>query len=248
MRLIGRKSEPVAERPVVVPPQRQENSTDRVHERKSRSARQATGVEQPRLSRRERRKIATREALLNAAQEVIARKGVHLAVIEDITERADVAKGSFYQYFRDRDDLLYELLTRRLTELRQCVVSLPSTERFADRVRILIHHHLDYLIAHEDFLLFLHQIRGLIKMRGDATPNLREAYRDYLVFLQEWLAPDARKGARGEKAREEGVCLLLGTLTGFLSHYTIFESLDSLVSESARLESSFTDVCLDFLQ
>lgn len=248
MRLTGRKNEPAAERPLAAHPQLPENAVVEVQAHKPRSARQATGAEPPQLSRRERRKIATREALLNAAQEVIARKGVYLAVIEDITERADVAKGSFYQYFRDRDDLLHELLTRRLAELRQYIIAMPPVDCFADRVRTLIHHHLDYLIAHEDFLLFLHQIRGLIKMRGDATPSLREAYRDYLIFLREWLTPNAGKGARQEKAREEGVCLLLGTLTGFLSHYTIFESLDSLVKESSRLESSFTDVCLDFLQ
>ena len=225
-----------------------EKSEGEVQERNTRATRPSVNEELPRLSRRERRKIATREALLNAAQEVIARKGVYFTVIEDITERADVAKGSFYQYFRDREALLHELLTRRLAELRQCITAVPLTGCFAERVRTLIHHHLDYLLTHEDFLLFLHQIRGLIKMRGDATPNLREAYRDYLIFLQEWLAPDAGKEVREEKARAEGVCLLLGTLTGFLSHYTIFEPLDSLVKESARLESSFTEVCLDFLQ
>jgi AcrR family transcriptional regulator len=72
----------------------------------------ASEVQPPRLSRRERRKSATREALIKAAQDVIATKGVYLAVIEEITERADVAKGSFYQYFRNRDELLDVLLTR----------------------------------------------------------------------------------------------------------------------------------------
>src|SRR5262245_3825331 len=81
----------------------------------------AQGVRLPKLSRRERRKIATREALLTAAQEVIAVKGVYLAVIEEITERADVAKGLFYQYFQDRDDLLHVLLNRRLEELRTAI-------------------------------------------------------------------------------------------------------------------------------
>ncbi|MGE4091187.1 MAG: hypothetical protein AB7G75_10135, partial [Candidatus Binatia bacterium] len=50
-----------------------------------RNGRQAEG--QPVLSRRQRRKIATRAALLNAAEQVIAIKGVYLAVIEEITER-----------------------------------------------------------------------------------------------------------------------------------------------------------------
>src|SRR5262247_40543 len=106
----------------------------------------ASTAEPPRLSRRERRKIATREALITAAQEVIAVKGVYLAVIEEITERADVAKGSFYQYFRNRDELLDVLLTRRLDELQRRIEATPPTGTFAASVRTLIHHHLEYFL------------------------------------------------------------------------------------------------------
>src|SRR5438874_11938210 len=146
-------------------------------------------VQPPRLSRRERRKLATREALIKAAQEVIAVKGVYLTVIEEITERADVAKGSFYQYFRNRDELLDVLLTRRLEEFQTRIETTPPGT-FAVSVRILVHHHLEYFLQHEDFLLFLHQIRGLITMDRDDTPSVREAYRRYLVFLAEWLHAD----------------------------------------------------------
>src|SRR6266705_2088027 len=144
-------------------------------------------VQPPRLSRRERRKSATREALIKAAQEVIAAKGVYLAVIEEITERADVAKGSFYQYFRNRDDLLDVLLTRRLEELRTCIEATPPMDTCAASVRTLIHQHLDYFLHHEDFLLFLHQLRGLITMNKDETPAVRDTYRRYLGFLVERL-------------------------------------------------------------
>src|SRR5919199_3648147 len=141
----------------------------------------------PRLSRRERRKSATREALIKAAQDVIATKGVYLAVIEEITERADVAKGSFYQYFRNRDELLDVLLTRRLEELRVHIEAMPPPRTFAACVRTLIGHHLDYFLHHEDFLLFLHQLRGLITMNQEETQAVRDAYRRYLGFLAEHL-------------------------------------------------------------
>src|SRR4029434_8371890 len=118
-------------------------------------------VQPPRLSRRERRKSATREALIKAAQEVIATQGVYVAVSEEITERADVAKGSFYQYFRNRDELLDVLLTRRLEELRTCIEATPPPGTFAACVQTLIGHHLDYFLHHEDFLLFLHQLPRL---------------------------------------------------------------------------------------
>jgi len=208
-----------------------------------------TVAEHPaRLSRRERRKIATREALIRAAQEVIAVKGVYLAVIEEITERADVAKGSFYQYFRDRDDLLQVLLTRRLEELQAEITAASPPRAFIERARLLLHHHLEYFLRHEDFLLFLHQIRGLIKMKGDETLVVRETYQQYLKFLAEWLQPSGGKTRTTGKTREEEACALLGFLTGFLSHYAILAPLADLAHDRARLETALTAACVAFWQ
>lgn len=200
----------------------------------------------PRLSRRERRKQATREALLIAAQEVIAVRGVYLAVIEEITERADVAKGSFYQYFRDRDDLLHVILNRRLEELRAIVETAALPRTGADRLRVLLRHHLEYFLHHEDFLLFLHQIRGLIKMKGDETPTVRGTYQRYLTFLADWLQPWGAKTEAPEKARQEGACALLGFLTGFLSHYAVLAPLTDLTRDQTRIEKALTEACLAF--
>lgn len=200
------------------------------------------------LSRRERRKIATREALLTAAQEVIAVKGVYLAVIEEITEHADVAKGSFYQYFEDRDDLLHVILSRRLQELRVTIEATAAPRAFAERTRVLIRHHLDYLLNNEDFLLFLHQIRGLIKMKGNEIPAVWETYQRYLQFLAEWLQPQETKARANGKARGENACAALGFLTGFLSHYAVLVPLADLAHDKARIETALTEACVAFWQ
>jgi len=179
---------------------------------------------------------------------VIAAKGVYLAVIEEITERADVAKGSFYQYFRNRDELLDVLLTRRLEELRTCIEATPPMETFAACVRTLIHQHLDYFLHHEDFLLFLHQLRGLITMNRDEIPAVRDTYRRYLEFLAERLpADDMQPSGHGPSAEEE-VCALLGLLAGFLSHYALLAPLATLLPQRTRTESALTAACLAFWQ
>jgi AcrR family transcriptional regulator len=204
--------------------------------------------EPPRLSRRERRKSATREALITAAQDVIAAKGVYLAVIEEITERADVAKGSFYQYFRNRDELLDVLLTRRLDELRRCIEATPPQETFAACVRTLVHHHFDYFLHHEDFLLFLHQIRGLITLGKEEIPAVRDTYRRYLAFLVERLRADGTPLPGDCPTPEEGVCALLGLIAGFLSHYALLAPLATLLPQRPRLETALTMACLAFWQ
>lgn len=53
-----------------------------------------------------KRAAQTRAKLVRAAMEAMAEKGVDGATINDITERADVAVGSFYNHFGTRDAII----------------------------------------------------------------------------------------------------------------------------------------------
>jgi AcrR family transcriptional regulator len=48
----------------------------------------------------------TREALIRAGRELFAERPVDAVAIDDIVSAADVAKGSFYNHFTDREDLV----------------------------------------------------------------------------------------------------------------------------------------------
>jgi NADH dehydrogenase len=73
------------------------------------------------LSRRERKKLETREALLEAAWTLFRDKGFDDTTVEEITERADVAKGTFFNYFSSKDGLLAELALWRLSQLHDAL-------------------------------------------------------------------------------------------------------------------------------
>ena len=62
------------------------------------------------LSRRERKKLETRQALLEAAWALFHDKGFHDTTIEEITDRADVAKGTFFNYFPSKEGVLLSLI------------------------------------------------------------------------------------------------------------------------------------------
>jgi AcrR family transcriptional regulator len=59
--------------------------------------------------RTDRRRLRTRAALLRAGQELFAARSVDGVSIDDIVAAADVAKGSFYNHFLDKDALAREL-------------------------------------------------------------------------------------------------------------------------------------------
>src|SRR5258708_30067919 len=64
-----------------------------------------------RLSRDDSREQTT-QRLLDAAQKLIAKKGLEAASVENIAAAAGYTRGAFYSNFSSKDDLFIELLRR----------------------------------------------------------------------------------------------------------------------------------------
>ncbi len=67
---------------------------------------------------RERKKAATRERIVSVAIELFSARGIEAVTVEEIAAAADVGKGTVYNYFRAKEDVvvafLVELDTRAL--------------------------------------------------------------------------------------------------------------------------------------
>jgi len=71
------------------------------------------------LSRRERKKRETRERLLTAAWDLFQKKGFDATTVAEITEAADVAKGTFFNYFASKEAMLGPLAGWRMHMLEE---------------------------------------------------------------------------------------------------------------------------------
>ena len=71
----------------------------------------AGGMSRKRMSRDDSREQTT-QRLLEAAQKLIAKKGLEAASVEDIAAAAGYTRGAFYSNFSTKDDLFIELLRR----------------------------------------------------------------------------------------------------------------------------------------
>lgn len=58
-----------------------------------------------------------KEALFNTAYELFTTKGINSTAISDIVEKAGVAKGTFYLYFKDKYDIKNKLVAHKTHEL-----------------------------------------------------------------------------------------------------------------------------------
>jgi AcrR family transcriptional regulator len=70
------------------------------------------------IGRVARRRIRVRAELLAAAHQVFTNRGYQDATISEIIAVADVAMGTFYLHFRDKEDLLFALADEALRILR----------------------------------------------------------------------------------------------------------------------------------
>ncbi|MGA9882665.1 MAG: TetR family transcriptional regulator [Candidatus Acidiferrales bacterium] len=70
-------------------------------------------------NRRERRRTETRERLFRAALELFARRGFLETTVEDITEAADVGKGTFFNYFPTKEHVLATFGAQRIAEIER---------------------------------------------------------------------------------------------------------------------------------
>ena len=71
----------------------------------------------PGLSRNQRSRQRMRLKLVDAAHRVMARKGIVAATINEITEEADVGFGSFYNYFKTKEELARAVFVAQNLEL-----------------------------------------------------------------------------------------------------------------------------------
>ncbi|MBK1787542.1 TetR/AcrR family transcriptional regulator [Prauserella cavernicola] len=68
-------------------------------------------------TRNERRRAATRQALVHAARQILAEGGENGASIQHIAHRADVGFGSFYNHFESKSELFDAAVTDALEEI-----------------------------------------------------------------------------------------------------------------------------------
>jgi AcrR family transcriptional regulator len=88
-------------------------------------------------SRRERRSFELRQRIFRAALALFGKKGYAQTTVEDITEAADVGKGTFFNYFPSKEHLLLAFSEMQLAKLEGIVREISESRL---PLRDSIHH------------------------------------------------------------------------------------------------------------
>ena len=129
---------------------------------------EAPAIDVPVAGKREATKAANRAAILAAARVVFADIGFGAASVRDIIRRTDLATGTFYNYFPDKESVLREILDETTIEIRVRVrAARQDAASVEDFVRNGFRAYFDYLAGDREMLELMSRNAGTIRAMFD---------------------------------------------------------------------------------
>jgi AcrR family transcriptional regulator len=158
--------------------------------------------------RRERRTLETRERIYRAALELFAERGMANVTVEQITERADVGKGTFFNYFPSKESVLDSFGADQVDRLQHALLTGAIHGEPYERAQQV----LQVLAGHPQWTPDLARNLFLSALRKPDVPGTEGPQ---IWKIEETLADIIRDGQRSGEFRtevtaEEAASFLLG--------------------------------------
>lgn len=131
---------------------------------------------------------ATRRRLMNAAEQEFGDKGYHGASVSSITQSADTAQGTFYLYFRSKEEIFLTLVRDIGQQLRAHSASaIAGAKNRLDAERQGLEAFFDFTTKH----------RGLYRIVQESQFVDDSVFRDYYEKLAEGYTAALERAAGG---------------------------------------------------
>lgn len=142
------------------------------------------------LSRRERKKGETRSKIIDIAMDLFQKQGFESTPADQIAEKADIAKGTLYNYFPSKEAILHGHVLRStadaLSHTLSLIEALPDTR---SRLSALFKNLAAWMKANRD----IYKIYVGYRMQNLLRPNLTQADRSGFNRVVEAVIAAGRK-------------------------------------------------------
>src|SRR5215471_8675233 len=85
-------------------------------------------------SRRERKKQVIRSGIIDSAIELFSTRGIEAVTVEEIADHADVGKGTVYNYFQAKEDIVVAFIVDLERQVQARLESFTSSKRKLDTI------------------------------------------------------------------------------------------------------------------
>ena len=189
----------------------------------------------------------TRKKLKKAALDVFSKKGIDATTVEEITEKADVGKGTLYQHFEDKEKIAVILAEEAIEHLIERIRSYESApETLEDMLEHLLNAHYGFFVDSSEEFLLLFQGKLLLKLQSDTLDELEEPYLRYLEEIENQVSTYLSPRIDPVKIRRLA-CAVAGFVFGFFSFAMIGMTSDEIETSIKPLRRVFVRSLCIFL-
>jgi AcrR family transcriptional regulator len=171
----------------------------------------------------------TLRRLLDAAAEEFGARGYHETAISNITQRAGVGLGTFYVYFKSKEEVFRALVADMGVRTRHALAE--STREAPNRLeaeRLGIQAYLDFVRSHKALY------RVVMEAQFVAPEAYRDYYRTFSAAYRQQLAQAASRGEISEGQDDEvRVWALMGASTFLGLRYGVWDDAVDTASVAA---------------
>ncbi len=193
------------------------------------------------LSRSQRRKMNTLNKLIRASYKVFSQKGFFRASLDQISEEADVGKGTIYCHFRDKLHLISYLTKKSINDLLACCrQEMAGIEDPQELIKKLIQAHFTFFARKRAVFSILFFLRGALHQDFESRylQEIKSEYKKYLSFLADTLDYGIKKGVFRPFNPLHQAYILHGIIIGFISQWTVNERR-SFVDKTEAITETF---------
>jgi AcrR family transcriptional regulator len=203
--------------------------------------------ESKKRNRSDKRVAKTRKKLLIAALSVFSEYGIDVSTIEDITDRADVGKGTFYRHFEDKKDIATILVGDALERLGGMLEDIDSRpERIEEMLKHLLDVHYRFYVENNEEFILLFQGRLFLKLERKISEFMEEPFGRYLELVESMISPYLNEKVDMLKIRRMA-CAVAGFVFGFLSFAMIGMDRAEVEESMKPLREGFVNSLTTFL-
>jgi len=197
-------------------------------------------------NRAEKRVVKTKKKLLAAALEVFSESGVDAATIEDITQRADLGKGTFYRHFSDKAEIMASLVENAIDKLTGKLQEKSDAASLEDVLEHIIEVHYRFFRENTEEFILLFQGRLFLKLDRQITEHMEGPFSRYLELIEDLISPFLSGKVDIVRVRRFA-CAVAGFVFGFFSFMMIGMESEELEVGIKPLRQSFVKSLSTFL-
>jgi len=178
--------------------------------------------------------------IIEAAVEIIAQNGFHASQVSKIAKKANVADGTIYLYFKNKEDILISVFREKMGGfITKTMETIKENESASGKLLTLIRMHYKQL-AEEPYLAIVTQLE-LRQSKPELRREINQVFKSYLDIIDEIIDQGIEEGSmRNDINRQLVRQMVFGTLDETVTTWVMKSQRYPLEAQSEEVHELLT--------